>query len=285
MSAIPAENPRREVQPARDRLAVYSGLSIGLTPAPLIKRALAYVVDGAILTGCLYALFFLVTIAGTITAFGLAVVFRVNHLATKNLAHEILIAIYVVTAIAALLAIDGYFIYFEYRKGTTPGKRIFGLRVVPLGRARLSLGQCVRRELFRYVDCVLIVPGLLSVCLSRQRQRIGDLAAGTLVTHSPRSERKRDFLYIRAEDYLWLAESLEPRPIPAELRERFLRFAYPYFVLRQAQASPAELASWESSLRPFIRDPSSLQLNQVSLLRFLAEYCFQTASHQATEGS
>ena len=40
----------------------------------------------------------------------------------------------------------GYFVYFEYKKGATPGKRFFGLSVVSSDGGKLSVGQCVLRD-------------------------------------------------------------------------------------------------------------------------------------------
>lgn len=52
----------------------------------------------------------------------------------------------------------GYFVYLEYKKnGQTPGKRLFGLRVVTLDGSPLSLGKCLTREAIRYVDMLFVL--------------------------------------------------------------------------------------------------------------------------------
>jgi uncharacterized RDD family membrane protein YckC len=33
----------------------------------------------------------------------------------------------------------------------------------------------------RYIDCALVIPGLVCILATERRQRLGDLAAGTLV--------------------------------------------------------------------------------------------------------
>lgn len=76
---------------------------------------------------------------------------------------------------------DGYFIYWEYAKGTTLGKRLFGLKVHSLLPGRLTLGQVIVRHLMRYIDCALLIPGLVCILVTPKRQRLGDLAAGTMV--------------------------------------------------------------------------------------------------------
>lgn len=78
----------------------------------------------------------------------------------------------------------GYFVFFEMMwNGQTPGKRIFGLRVIRAGGYPVDLLASAVRNLIRYVD---FLPGTYSVgaftmFLSRHWQRLGDHAAGTLV--------------------------------------------------------------------------------------------------------
>jgi uncharacterized RDD family membrane protein YckC len=62
----------------------------------------------------------------------------------------------------------------------TIGKMIFGLRVVALNGQRPSMGALAIRNLLRFIDLWLLFP-LLLVFYSPLRQRIGDMAAGTLV--------------------------------------------------------------------------------------------------------
>lgn len=84
----------------------------------------------------------------------------------------------------------GYPVVFEARSGATPGKRAFGLSVVHDDGSPLSLGSAVLRNLIRFVDFLPFgyVFGLASCLISGRFQRLGDLAAGTLVVHRERSE-------------------------------------------------------------------------------------------------
>ena len=78
----------------------------------------------------------------------------------------------------------GYFVFFEMIwNGKTPGKRLFGLRVIRAGGYPVDLLASAVRNLIRYVD---FLPGTYSVgaftmFFSRHWQRLGDYAAGTLV--------------------------------------------------------------------------------------------------------
>jgi uncharacterized RDD family membrane protein YckC len=80
-----------------------------------------------------------------------------------------------------------YAMVFEWWwRGQTVGKRVMGLRVVDDRGLGLRPGQVVVRNLLRAVDslpvCYLV--GGVAVVLSRHCQRLGDLAAGTVVIRS-----------------------------------------------------------------------------------------------------
>ena len=75
-----------------------------------------------------------------------------------------------------------YPIVMEKKYGATVGKMMAGIRVVTLTGGGISWGQSIGRNLLRAVD---IIGGYLvaAVCVwnSPMRQRVGDMAAGTLV--------------------------------------------------------------------------------------------------------
>lgn len=94
--------------------------------------------------------------------------------------------------IALLTILPGLLTYLLYHPvleiamgGRTPGKRIAGLRIVTLEGTTPGAGAIVVRNLFRFVDGlpVLYVVGLVTAMISRRHQRIGDLAAGTLLVY------------------------------------------------------------------------------------------------------
>ncbi len=78
----------------------------------------------------------------------------------------------------------GYFTLFEaFGGGRTPGKRIAHIRVIQRSGRPIGLFESMARNLIRFVDelPLFYVVGLISVFVTRQHQRLGDLAAGTLV--------------------------------------------------------------------------------------------------------
>src|SRR5690606_35568120 len=95
-----------------------------------------------------------------------------------------------------LLAVFGiswfYFVFFEAcKRGATPGKRVMGLRVVRLSGTPISWNQAIVRNFIRFVDFLPFgnAVGLLSCTVTKNFQRLGDLAANTLVVYNRTSDR------------------------------------------------------------------------------------------------
>lgn len=82
-----------------------------------------------------------------------------------------------------------YFMVTEWRfAGQTFGKRLLGLRVVDSRARRLRGSQVVVRNLFRVIDMfpVFYAVGGVASLLHPRFQRLGDMAAGTLVVRLPK---------------------------------------------------------------------------------------------------
>lgn len=71
-------------------------------------------------------------------------------------------------------------------RGQTIGKKLLGLRVVDARGLRLEPAQVVVRNLMRFIDAMpaLYLVGGVACVFSRHRQRLGDLAAGTVVVRT-----------------------------------------------------------------------------------------------------
>lgn len=77
-----------------------------------------------------------------------------------------------------------YHVIFELSPwGATFGKKIFGLRVVTTAGAGVTLGPSMIRNFIRGVEMVLPFVPLIAF-FNRRFQRLGDLAAGTLVVYA-----------------------------------------------------------------------------------------------------
>lgn len=80
----------------------------------------------------------------------------------------------------------GYFTLFEaFWDGRTPGKRVAKIRVIQRSGRGIGLFEAMTRNLLRVVDQLPVVyaVGVITIFLTKQHQRLGDLAAGTLVVH------------------------------------------------------------------------------------------------------
>ncbi len=86
----------------------------------------------------------------------------------------------------------GYFTLFEaFWNGRTPGKRIIRIRVIQRSGRAIGLFESMARNFVRYVDMQpmpLYAVGVIAMFASRQHQRLGDLAAGTLVVRDREQE-------------------------------------------------------------------------------------------------
>jgi uncharacterized RDD family membrane protein YckC len=116
--------------------------------------------------------------------------------------------------VLAFFVVNFYFIFFEIRwQGSTPGKRIIGLRVVDRSGGQLSADSVVARNFMRWVEVYipavvlaapyqfwpnatgyamlaasawLLVLGLLPF-FNSDRLRVGDFIGGTIVVQKPRT--------------------------------------------------------------------------------------------------
>lgn len=184
---------RSEPGDARRRFVTPEGVDLRLEVAAYADRAAAFLLDLLIILGALIALTLLVAL----TAF-----------ATKRQApNEALVIIWLV---GAFLLRVGYFIGFElHGAGATPGKRALGLRVIGRDGHRLTADAIFARNALRElevflpltfllargsgVDAGLITLGVIWTgvfvvfpLFNRDRLRLGDVAAGTLVVKAPK---------------------------------------------------------------------------------------------------
>ena len=86
----------------------------------------------------------------------------------------------------------GYDVLFEVlAAGRTPGKRATGLRVVRTGGQPVGFLTSAVRNMVRIVDgpATGYVAGIVSIVASKRNQRLGDMAAGTLVVREPSPPR------------------------------------------------------------------------------------------------
>ncbi len=144
-----------------DRIETPERVDLAVDLAGPGSRGLAVLVDSLILAGAVLVLALillplLAVNASLVLIIGIAVAFAMQWL---------------------------YFALFEgLRDGQTPGKRALGLRVRKTGGYPIGWSEALIRNFLRIVDSFLgYGVGLLVIMLTERNQRLGDLAAGTVV--------------------------------------------------------------------------------------------------------
>jgi uncharacterized RDD family membrane protein YckC len=120
----------------------------------------------------------------------------------------------------------GYSILLEWSwRGQTPGKRVLKIRVVDAEGFRLQPSQIVMRNLLRVVDLLPAFYAVGGICcaLSRKYQRLGDIAANTVVIYiAPEKIPDLELLfsgtYNSLRNHAHLAAQLRKTISPAEAR-------------------------------------------------------------------
>jgi uncharacterized RDD family membrane protein YckC len=149
----------------RITIATPEGIDLELTLAGVGSRFVAAILDTSLQTLVVLALY-------------AALVVGAGGIGTS---------VYLVGAFAVWF---GYHVLFEVlASGRTPGKRWTGLRVVREGGHPVTFVPSATRNLLRLVDLLpaAYVAGCVSILVTRRNQRLGDLAAGTLVIRDRRA--------------------------------------------------------------------------------------------------
>lgn len=106
--------------------------------------------------------------------------------------------------IIALLPVFAYTFLCEWLfKGQTLGKYIMKTRVVMADGSRPTVGALLIRWLLEAVDIYFSFVGIIPIIITRRHQRLGDLAAGTMVVREPDAKEMHipltEFAYARAD--------------------------------------------------------------------------------------
>jgi len=156
-------------RPSRLSIETPEGVVFSFELATPVVRALAWSVDTAAIVLCNILM-------GQIAK----LVARMN----ADVANAVSVAGFFVISVV-------YAIVLEWRwRGQTIGKRLFGLRVMDVQGLRLQFTQVALRNLLRVIDMLpfLYLVGGLTAVFSRNAQRLGDMAANTIVTRERKAE-------------------------------------------------------------------------------------------------
>lgn len=147
------------------RLETPEGIELSLRVAGPVARALAWSVDSLIRYGALWGLLMVLTMLGG-GGLGLWLI--------------------------ALFATEWLYpaLFEVYAGGATPGKKALGLKVIHANGTPIDWPAALIRNLLRAVDFLPLLYGfgLVAMLCNRNFQRLGDLAAGTVVIYRDPSE-------------------------------------------------------------------------------------------------
>lgn len=102
----------------------------------------------------------------------------------------------------AMIPVMLYSLLFEvFNNGQTPGKSIMKITVASADGAPVRFSQYLIRWLLRIVDEALLTSlvGLIAIAVSKKHQRLGDMAANTIVI-SLKSEDGQKGAYVKLKD-------------------------------------------------------------------------------------
>ena len=162
-----ARPPGREILDTVVAAETPEGILLELRPAGMCARSCAFVIDGIIRLSAIYAAGIVMAFVG---GFGVAV------------------------WIILIFGLEWFYpVVFELKTAAaTPGKRVFGLRVVMDNGLPVTAAASVTRNLLRTADFLPFGYGfaIVSMLLRRDCKRLGDIAAATMVVHQREAERK-----------------------------------------------------------------------------------------------
>jgi len=158
--------PKRQ---SRLSIETPEGVVFSFELATPVSRSLAWVVDA---------------VAISVASYILGELCLTLNLLNRDWANAVSVVLYF-----AISVLYGILLEWHWR-GQTIGKRLLGLRVVDVHGLRLQLPQIALRNLLRLVDALpaFYLVGGLTCFFSRSAQRLGDLAANTIVAREPKTE-------------------------------------------------------------------------------------------------
>lgn len=139
-------------------------------------------------------------------------------------------AFYLIAALVVFIPVMFYTFLCElFFNGQTFGKRVMKIRTVMADGSRPTLGALFLRWLLELIDISFFVVGILPIIVTKRHQRLGDLAAGTMVIRCPDIAQ----MHISLSEFQYAMPDYKPKyakasiltPGQAELIERVVKIA------------------------------------------------------------
>jgi uncharacterized RDD family membrane protein YckC len=196
-------------------------------------------------------------------------------------------------SLALLVLPTGYGVVLEwFWRGQTVGKKVFRLRVMDADGLRLQFHQVLMRNIVRFVDLIpgFYLVGGMACLLSRKSQRLGDLAASTIVVHhrkliEPDLEQLLGTKFNSLRSQAHLCARLRQRTSPAEARIALQA------LIRRDEFEPAArlrlFAELAAHFRSTTEIPAELleSMPDEQLIRNVVDILFRTSEGQQRRGT
>lgn len=98
------------------------------------------------------------------------------------------------------------FIWESINRGRSPGKMAFGMRVVMRDGTKPGYGAYLMRWMLLLIDVWFSWTGIVVILLNKNNQRLGDLAAGTMVI----KERDYHRIHVSLDEFDYLSRGYKP---------------------------------------------------------------------------
>lgn len=149
---------------AHSSIITNSYVQIDQEPASIGSRILARTIDSLLLFAYIFVISFLFSL-------------YTNFTEIKEL--DIVLSLAII--VCYLPAVCYSLLWEVFNRGQSPGKKLAGIRVVMKDGSTPSFSAYLLRWLLLLVDLHMSFIGLIPIILTRNNQRFGDLAGGTLV--------------------------------------------------------------------------------------------------------
>jgi uncharacterized RDD family membrane protein YckC len=195
------------MNPGSDQLSIDTPelVSIEMPLAGIGSRFIAVLVDTVLWFIALFVIILLISFLGPAMA------------AFNKLSYQWTVALVI---FLVFLFNWGYFTLFEaFWNGRTPGKKIAKIRVIQKSGRPIGLFESMARNFIRYIDQIpsFYAVGVVTMFITKQHQRLGDLAAGTLVVQDREQEAP---LWGESGSRTFTAASFIPQQAPSEPHTR-----------------------------------------------------------------
>lgn len=172
---------------AESRIITSQYVEIEQTPAGIGERIFARIIDSMII---------IIYCQGMIYFFSESKFYR-------GMNENVLL---VITCALFLPALCYSFLWETFNRGRSPGKAIFGVRVVMQDGTTPTAGVCFLRWSFLIADFWFSWLGLFVMLLNNHNQRLGDIASGTIVI----KERDYHRIHVSLDEYDYLRKGYRP---------------------------------------------------------------------------